>query len=234
MTERKISDFILRKRVFKPKIYEKLITQTILTVLPPYLDKNKLTVDVGGNTGHMAFFFSDHSKEVYTYEAVDVVYKQLKKIEGRKKNVKAFNLAVSDSIGKQTFYIDDKRLSNSSFLNLVEGIKTEVDVVSLDSLNLENVGFIKVDVEGTELDVLKGAINILKNQRPNCMLEIYKPYSKYPLGDIFDFMFDLNYKCFYYDHSVEGGLVEVKDTNEGINAVETMHHAHDGDFLFVS
>ena len=48
----------------------------------------------------------------------------------------------------QSFYVDDKRLSNSSFQNLVEGQKIEVETVTIDSLKLVDVDFIKVDVEG--------------------------------------------------------------------------------------
>ena len=66
------------------------------------------------------------------------------------------NLTVSDFVGKSTFYVDDKRLSNSSFQNLVEGQKIEVETVTIDSLKLVDIGFIKVDVEGVELDVLNG------------------------------------------------------------------------------
>ena len=64
---------------------------------------------------------------------------------------------MSDFVGKSIIYVDDKRLSNSSFQNLVEGQKIEVETVTIDSLKLVDIGFIKVDVEGVELDVLNNA-----------------------------------------------------------------------------
>ncbi len=227
-----ITSKALKKRVFKPVLYKRLTETTILRVLSPYIDKTKLTLDIGGNTGHMAFFQSNYSKKVISYEAVDVVVTQLKKIEEQKNNVEVRHLAVSNFCGEETFYIDHKRLSNSSFQNLVGGKEVKVQVVSLDSEGHENVGFIKIDVEGTELDVLNGAIEIIDRDRPNCMVEIYKPYAKDPLNSIFDFFFERNYKCFYYDHNVPEGLVQVLDTPDGVYAVETKHEAHDGDFLF--
>ena len=47
---------------------------------------------------------------------------------------------------------------------------------------------------------------------------------------IFDFLMGTyGYRCFYYD---SGKLVEVKTVQGGVEAVETKHKAHDGDFLF--
>lgn len=224
---------VVKKRVFKPDIYKRLITSTMLRALPPFLNKNKIALDIGGNTGHIAYFIADYCSTVYTYEAIDIVYKQLKKIETQKSNVKAFNVAVSDFCGESKFFVDDKRLSNSSFQNLVNGQETTVKVITIDSLNLDNIGFIKIDVEGTEYDVIKGAEKTINKCRPNCMVEIYNPYSKYPLNKIFDFMFEREYLCYYYDHSTPG-LVAIKDSNAGVYAVENKHKIHDGDFLFVS
>ena len=97
------------------------------------------------------------------------------------------NLAVSDFVGKSTFYVDDKRLSNSSFQNLVEGQKIEVETVTIDSLKLVDIGFIKVDVEGVELDVLNGAKDTIKEYRPTCIIEVYEKFNKYPVDTTFDF-----------------------------------------------
>ncbi len=54
------------------------------------------------------------------------------KVQNDYLNFTPFNLAVSDKAGKQKFYVDDKRLSNSSFQNLVDGIPIDVEVVKLD------------------------------------------------------------------------------------------------------
>ena len=52
------------------------------------------------------------------------MYEQLIKIKEKHNNVMTHNLApVSDFVGKSAFYVDDKRLSNSSFQNLVEESK---------------------------------------------------------------------------------------------------------------
>lgn len=49
----------------------------------------------------------------------------------------------------------------------------QVDVVSLDSMNLTNVSFIKIDVEGHEMSVIEGAATLLSEQRPALIVEIW-------------------------------------------------------------
>ncbi len=52
-----------------------------------------------------------------------------------------------------------------------------IDAVSIDDFvkerNIQKIDFIKLDVEGAELDVLKGAANVLKTHRPQLAISIY-------------------------------------------------------------
>ena len=58
-------------------------------------------------------------------------------------------------------------------------MREEVDVFPLDSLDLKRpVGFLKIDTEGHDLEVLIGAENILKEDKPNILIEIYEPNLK--------------------------------------------------------
>ena len=157
------------------------------------------------------------------------VYEQLVKIKEKYINVITHNLAVSDKIGTLDFNVDDKRLSNSSFQNLVEGQKIQVETVTLDSLKLIDIGFIKVDVEGVELDVLNGASDTIDEYKPTCMVEVYDKFNKYPVETTFDFFFSRGYRCFY-NHKGDG-LKPVRNIQEGIEATK-IPEITDGDFLF--
>jgi len=58
--------------------------------------------------------------------------------------------------------------------------------------DIEHIELIKIDVEGMELEVLRGAYNMLVNYRPNCVVEIHeKTISR---TDVETFMKDLGYK----------------------------------------
>ena len=64
--------------------------------------------------------------------------------------------------------------SGSARLNKGEhsDIVTIESEIIIDDLNYKNVSFMKIDVEGAELFVLKGAINTIINSRPIIMIEI--------------------------------------------------------------
>ena len=229
MGDLKLSDNVLSKRVFKQQILDLHLKDFMIGQTTPYLNRFKNTLDIGAATGMYSSHFAEHSKSVICFEAVPPVYEQLVKIKEKYNNVIAHNLAVSDKIGTLDFYVDDKRLSNSSFQNLVEGQKIQVETVTIDSLKLIDIGFIKVDVEGVELDVLNGASDTIDEYKPTCMVEVYEKFNKYPVETTFDFFFSRGYRCFY-NHKGDG-LKPVRNIQEGVEATK-IPEITDGDFLF--
>jgi FkbM family methyltransferase len=225
----KLSDNVLSKRVFKQQILDLHLKDFMIGQTTPYLNKFKNTLDIGAATGMYSSHFAEHSKSVICFEAVPPVYEQLKKIKEKHNNVITHNLAVSNEVGLLDFYVDDKRLSNSSFQNLVEGQKIQVETTTIDSLKLVDVGFIKVDVEGVELDVLVGANDTIEEYKPTCMVEVYAKFNKYPVETTFEFFFNRDYRCFY-NHRGQG-LKPVRNIQEGIDATK-IPEITDGDFLF--
>ena len=225
----KLSEGVLKKRVFKQHILDLHIKDFMIGQTTPYLNKFKNTLDIGAATGMYSSHFANHSKSVICFEAVTPVYKQLEKIKQSHANVITHNIAVSNHVGTTDFYVDDKRLSNSSIQNLVGGQKITVETVTIDSLQLVDIGFIKVDVEGVELDVLVGAADTIAEYKPTCMVEIYAKFNKYPVETTFEFFFNRGYRCFYNQRGL--GLRPVKDIAEGIEATE-IPEITDGDFLF--
>ena len=142
-----------------------------------------------------------------------------------------FNLAVSDKPGKEKFYVDDKRLSNSSFQNLVDGYSIDVDVITLDEhcKSAHNICFIKIDTEGTELDVLNGAQNIIDKHKPHMMIEVYDKFNKYPVELLLNFV--LIGVLLFYNHRGQG-LKPINDIEHGVKVAITMPEITDGDFCF--
>ena len=234
-----LSSEVLALRVYNEEVNRRLQATTILRVLDKYVSRDKISIDVGAATGHITNYLAPRSRRVFAYEAVYPVWQQLLKMGDRHPNVVAIHAAVGNFDGVATIFVDDKRLSNSGFIDLVGGPSVEVDARRLDAL-LESggeyhfgaVGFIKIDVEGTELDVIEGAWDIITRDRPNMMIEIYEPYSDCPVGAIFEKLFGIGYTAYYYDHSNPVGLVPVDTVERGVKAVQELHAIHDGDFLF--
>ena len=74
----------------------------------------------------------------------------------------------------------------------------EVPMITLDSVKLSQVDFIKIDVEGMEIDVLRGAAKLLKKHRPMMLIEHIKSDSK----ALVDTLKSFGYKTFNIDINI--------------------------------
>lgn len=236
-----LSQQVLNRRKWRTGLYDKLLTSSILRVLPDYITSNTLTIDVGGNSGYQTYFHANYNN-VVTYEPVpglfDVLSDNLRDLE---KKVTLINKAVTNKNKDVQLFVDVNRLSMTSQAPLVESETITVPGVALDNENHTNVGFIKVDVEGYELDVLEGATKLIERDRPTMMVEVYQPWCDkigFSSETIFEFFVDRDYRILYYDceqtKMVECGEAGFTDVAQAVDAVHNLHHLHDGDFLFVA
>jgi len=227
-----INKDVLEKRVYKIEQYERNVNQLLLGKTYNWLSLNKNTIDVGAATGIMSSYFCKYSNKVHSFEAVPPVFLQLKKLEDKYNNINCYQAALSHTCGETKFYVDDKRLSNSGIQNLVNGIEIKIPMVTIDSLQFSDVGFIKVDTEGTELDVLIGAYNTFKRDFPTCMVECYYKYNKYNISTTYEYFRNFDYKCVY--HVKDLGLQSIENLNHFVDIAsdEKLIDIHDGDFLF--
>ena len=87
--------------------------------------------------------------------------------------------------------------------NLLDNNKYSLFKVRAEKLdNLiknENIGFIKIDVEGHEKNVLVGAEKIIKKCKPNLLVEIEERHTNNKVQNIINFINDLGYKSFFSD-----------------------------------
>ena len=115
------------------------------------------------------------------------------KIPFYKKSYLKFNFEDYYEAGLATIDINNN-------LNLRKYDEFNVLKNKLDNILIrDEIGFIKVDVEGHELECLKGAEKILKTYKPNLLIEINKVHNK-NYNQIFKFLKNLHYSCFYYDN----------------------------------
>jgi len=135
-------------------------------------------VDVGANIGNHTIYFANECKStrVISYECYEKVFEILKDNCARNipsKAIELKNMAVSTS---------DKAFVHPSTAKNIGQTKTSCDETNrgigvkstkLDSLldELEALAFIKIDVEGNELDVLKSGNSILKKCSPSVLVE---------------------------------------------------------------
>ena len=75
-----------------------------------------------------------------------------------------------------------------------------VNVKKLDDFRFENpISFIKIDVEGHELEVIEGAIATINKNKPILLVEIEERYSKRKVIDTIKFVNALGYKSYYFN-----------------------------------
>ena len=101
-------------------------------------------------------------------------------------NVSIHNLAVSDSVGEKPFYVDTRKDSDSvaSSLNVLEDLyesgairRIQVDCTTLDAFCQEvecAPEFMKIDVEGHEIAVIRGATHTIDRYRPYIVFEFWE------------------------------------------------------------
>jgi len=76
-----------------------------------------------------------------------------------------------------------------------ENTLESITAIPIDSLNLPRLDFLKIDVEGMEIDVLKGCRNSLKKYLPWCWVE----YWKVDIEEIKQQFFELDYEFYIMD-----------------------------------
>jgi FkbM family methyltransferase len=140
-----------------------------------------LAIDVGAHVGGTAAYMARHFERVIAFEAVPETFDLLcRNIPG---NVEARNQAVSDTIGEVLFEYNP-RFSHLSHRH--SGEKTlgksqtvgPIPTVTIDSLAVD-VTFLKVDVEGAEIEVVRGAIETIERSKPLILIEQGGNESKY-------------------------------------------------------
>jgi len=145
---------IERLRVqIKNKSHEKAVTNYLLG----YCEKS-LLVDCGSNLGYYSFLFSKYFDKVIAIEPLPRNVRTMNMLKESYNNVRILPIAVSDEEGCLNFYPGPHRGGGSLIKNLRKPEK--VRVTTLDNVleKFSEISVVKVDVEGQEYEVLKGAI----------------------------------------------------------------------------
>lgn len=123
--------------------------------------------DVGAHSGQTALDFLKHNPAslIHCFEPAPVNYSRLQQALAACRNVTAWKLALSSHEGTASLHI--KEASTTHSLVNAHGSKEseEVEVQTLDAFCnrhfIEQIHFLKIDTEGADLEVLKGAERML-------------------------------------------------------------------------
>ncbi len=203
--------YLLKKRLVRAikNNYEKE-----LTIIDRFSDKSKNAVDIGVYRGVYSLKLSQNFNQIHAFEPNPLLFpylnNNLKKII---KNINLYNLALSDKSGETELKLPVR--SDSIFKDNIEELyqlgaasihpenefenfeKVHVKVDKLDNILIKNIGFIKIDVEGHELEVIEGARETIVKDKPILLIEIEKRHSKRPVEETIIKVNKLKYDCFF-------------------------------------
>lgn len=149
--------------------------------------KNKDIIDAGAFTGDTSLPLSKRTtKNVYAFEPFKDSFEILKKniSDNNIENIIPINKSLGNINGERSLFLSGDNVqgitSDATLRNYDNEIKVQETTIDtfVEENNLE-VGFITIDVEGAEMDLLEGAINTIKTQKPILYISIYHKVSDY-------------------------------------------------------
>ena len=169
-------------------------------------------LDIGANIGYHTLVMakSDKVKEVHAFEPDPTNYKNLNKnivLNHLENKVYTINCAVThDDLGRSSLYKCDfndgmHRIYKSKWCNN-DDKPIQVNTISIDYYlrdTIYPIGFVKLDIEGSEFGALKGMEQMLKRDHPTIMMEFHPP-SIEEAGDkpedSYNFLMEIGYTRF--------------------------------------
>lgn len=149
-----------------------------------YIGRDSVVLDAGANIGNHMIYFAHilGAAKVISVEIMRQTFELLSRnveLNGLT-NVTLHNVGLGATAGKADLF--SQSLSNLGATTMRAGETGFYDLVTIDSLALDKVDFIKIDVEGMHLDVLAGARETLRRHRPYVWLELRPRAGEYEPG----------------------------------------------------
>jgi FkbM family methyltransferase len=171
-----------------------------LRLLPLLCDPKRTSIDVGAFTGIYTVGAAIHSRDVI---AVEPQHRQaetlLRSMPG---NVRVVEAALSRVSGSGLLKMPSVEGSSMSRLDaspaLTAGwLEVPVPLMRMDDLDRGQVGFVKIDAEGHEIEVLEGAVKIIGFDKPNFIIEAEERYCKGAIANLVRFLTKFGYEGWF-------------------------------------
>ena len=156
-------------------------------ILKKYLEVNFNCIVVGCHKGEILDLMLKYAPkgEHYAFEPIPYLYQELENKYNKKATI--YSCALSDKSGESTFqlvknapaYSGIKKRRYDILNPEIEEIKVELKTLDEIIPDDKKIHFIKIDVEGGEFGVLKGARKLLKMHKPIILFEFGKGASDF-------------------------------------------------------
>jgi FkbM family methyltransferase len=182
-----------------------------LKLVPFFLSKAGATFDIGANVGEYTYVLERTvgPQQTYSIEPVPQLYSKLTRLFPA---ANVLRVALSDVEGTQSLKIpivdgnplwSRSTLERFSEIGETGAVMESVHLQTLDGLceeiNVTDVQFIKIDVEGHEEKVLHGAAKVLARWHPVLLVEIEQRHHAEPIARVFSWIQEQGYSGHFYD-----------------------------------
>lgn len=171
---------LLGKKLISTREYEPHFGLVANSIIHP----GSVCIDCGANLGYHTIKMAQLAGpmgRVFAFEPLRVICQQLggNIFLNDLENVECFNVALGNKNEIVTMNPVDIHAPDTNIGATKVGSGGENTVmVKLDSFGFQNVSFIKMDVQGYELELLKGASETIDSSRPILFFETDEPYLK--------------------------------------------------------
>jgi len=216
-----------------------------LLLIQYFLDSNASFIDVGANLGQYIFKADAilNRNNIFAFEPHPALNKRLSKLFP---GIHLSQDALSDSEGNTQFkipYFNNREIHTRGTLKTehvevdeTNSVLIDVHISTLDKFaevnKIEKISLVKIDVEGAEFDVIKGAGEMIKKFHPVFIIEIEQRHHQSP---IMDFIVSLEetgqYTCCYFDTMDQELKTDIKDKN--IEDIQSLDN-HGKNRLFIN
>lgn len=202
--------------------------QILRTSYSKFLTPESVVIDVGAHTGeHFESFIQLLWPKGYVvaFEPIAKLAERLRTRFASKRLVfDVHDVALSDFVGESDFVLAEGTLGESGLREraynqpeVTKPKRVRVRVGRLDDFtkDLSRVDYIKIDIEGGEIDCIKGGLQTVQKHRPLISAEYgestYSPYG-YQRKDLWELAQSLNYNC----ADIFGNIIETLDEWSGV------------------
>jgi FkbM family methyltransferase len=213
-------------------------------VLSQVVDPDREAVDAGANVGRYAVALARLARRVYAFEPDEELSSFLARAAPA--NLEVFQEALSDREGPRPFRVPiiagHPSAALASIDDAVDSPQSEpheirtVHAATLDKLADRDIGFVKIDVEGHELEVLCGGRALIGKQRPVILVEVEERHKPGSVAAIEQFFDGFHYSGFFLHegrtHPLEDFTLDMQDPHELEKPIDRKEMRYVNNFFF--
>jgi FkbM family methyltransferase len=173
-----------------------------MRALRPLVAPGGVAIDVGAGVGLYSYAFARFCARVEAFEPNPQSASAIRAYRNPAITVHEVALSSSEGVAELFLPIDAAgRHPSAATLQPRHGAGERLAVrkATLDSFGFRNVSLLKVDVEGHERDVLRGARELILRERPLMYIEIEQRHLDIPMQDVFQEIAELGYEGSFLD-----------------------------------